>query len=84
MAVIHTYRFDEYQLDNITPGKALLRTYEFTGGTKYRTAAATLRRAARGAARTREGGFWHKKIYPYQMWAGRKYYWRNRFMVSTS
>ena len=66
--VIHTYRFDEYQLDNITPGKALLRMYEFTGGTKYRTAAATLRRQLAEQPRTREGGFWHKKIYPYQMW----------------
>jgi len=65
---IHTYRFGEYQLDNITPGKALLRMYDFTGEKKYRVAADTLRRQLAEQPRTSEGGFWHKKIYPYQMW----------------
>jgi unsaturated rhamnogalacturonyl hydrolase len=65
---IHTYRFDEYQLDNITPGKALLRMYALTGEKKYRAAADTLRRQLREQPRTSEGGFWHKRIYPHQMW----------------
>lgn len=65
---IHTYRFDEYQLDNITPGKALLRMYTLTGKKKYRAAADTLRRQLREQPRTSEGGFWHKRIYPHQMW----------------
>jgi unsaturated rhamnogalacturonyl hydrolase len=65
---IHTYRFDEYQLDNITPGKVLLRMYDLTGEKKYRAAADTLRRQLAEQPRTSDGGFWHKKIYPYQMW----------------
>jgi unsaturated rhamnogalacturonyl hydrolase len=65
---IRTYRFDEYQLDNITPGKALLRMYTLTGEKKYRAAADTLRRQLREQPRTSEGGFWHKRIYPHQMW----------------
>jgi unsaturated rhamnogalacturonyl hydrolase len=35
---------------------------------KYKAAADSLRRQLRNQPRTREGGFWHKKIYPYQMW----------------
>jgi len=65
---IRTYRFDEYQLDNITPGKALLRMYAWTGEKKYRAAADTLRRQLKEQPRTSEGGFWHKRIYPNQMW----------------
>jgi unsaturated rhamnogalacturonyl hydrolase len=65
---IRTYRFDEYQLDNITPGKSLLRMYNLTGKKKYRIAADTLRLQLAKQPRTSEGGFWHKKIYPYQMW----------------
>lgn len=66
--IIHTYRAEEYQLDNIAPGKAVLRLYEMTHEPKYRIAADTLRRQLSVQPRTQEGGFWHKKIYPNQMW----------------
>jgi unsaturated rhamnogalacturonyl hydrolase len=65
---IRTYKFQEYQLDNITPGKAALRLYEQTKKIKYRLAADTLRHQLSDQPRTQDGGFWHKKIYPYQMW----------------
>jgi unsaturated rhamnogalacturonyl hydrolase len=66
--VIRTYIFDEYQLDNMTSGKAALRMYEFTRNINYRKAADTLRHQLALQPRTKAGGFWHKKIYPYQMW----------------
>ncbi len=66
--VIRTYDLSAYNLDNIAPGRALLALYRQTGEPKYRAAADSLRRQLRGQPRTREGGFWHKKIYPYQMW----------------
>ncbi len=65
---ITTYRFDEYQLDNIAPGTSLLALYERTHDERYRKAAALLRRQLREQPRTSEGGFWHKQIYPSQMW----------------
>jgi unsaturated rhamnogalacturonyl hydrolase len=66
--VIRTYDLSSYNLDNIAPGRALLELYRRTGERKYRAAADSLRRQLRDQPRTREGGFWHKKIYPYQMW----------------
>ncbi len=66
--VIRTYDPEAYNLDNIAPGRALLALYRRTGEGKYRAAADSLRRQLRDQPRTREGGFWHKKIYPYQMW----------------
>ena len=65
---ITTYRFDESQLDNIAPGTSLLALYETTHQKRYLTAAAVLRRQLREQPRTTEGGFWHKQIYPSQMW----------------
>jgi len=65
---IKTYKITDYNLDNIGPGRALLELYQKTGAEKYRKAADTLRKQLREQPRTKEGGFWHKKIYPYQMW----------------
>ncbi|HTO95104.1 MAG TPA: glycoside hydrolase family 88 protein, partial [Bacteroidota bacterium] len=63
-----TYRFDEFQLDHIAPGSALLRMYARTHDERYRKAAGVLRAQLGKQPRTAEGGFWHKKIYPDQMW----------------
>jgi unsaturated rhamnogalacturonyl hydrolase len=65
---IRTYRMADYNLDNIGPGKALLAAHEWTGLPEYRRAADTLLAQLKGQPRTNEGGFWHKQIYPYQMW----------------
>ncbi|HTR81231.1 MAG TPA: glycoside hydrolase family 88 protein [Bacteroidota bacterium] len=65
---ITSYSADEYSLDNIGPGRALLTLYKETDEHKYLAAAETLRKQLDTQPRTYEGGFWHKKIYPYQMW----------------
>jgi unsaturated rhamnogalacturonyl hydrolase len=65
---IATYRLTDYNLDNIGPGRALLAVYKKTKQEKYLAAADTLKRQLEEQPRTEEGGFWHKKIYPYQMW----------------
>jgi unsaturated rhamnogalacturonyl hydrolase len=65
---IATYKLEDFNLDNIAPGKALLRMYRLTRNNKYMRAAETLRRQLDGQPRTKSGGFWHKKIYPFQMW----------------
>lgn len=65
---IRTYRGDEYNIDQINPGKLLFPMYRETGEERYRVAMDTLREQLRHHPRTNEGGFWHKQIYPYQMW----------------
>jgi unsaturated rhamnogalacturonyl hydrolase len=65
---IRTYKFDDYNLDNVLGGRILLTLFKVTGKEKYYKAAATLRKQLEQQPRTNEGGFWHKKIYPDQMW----------------
>ncbi|HJZ79057.1 MAG TPA: glycoside hydrolase family 88 protein, partial [Pyrinomonadaceae bacterium] len=65
---IRTYRREEYNLDNIQLGRMLLFLYGNTKQEKYRKAADLLREQLRKHPRTSEGGFWHKQIYPFQMW----------------
>ena len=65
---IKTYRVDEYNIDNILNGRVLLMLYKVTEKDKYRKAAELLREQLKTHPRTSEGGFWHKKIYPSQMW----------------
>lgn len=65
---IATYKLDEFNLDQITEGRLLLRLYARTRDIRYRKAADLLREQLRQQPRTKEGGFWHKKIYPQQMW----------------
>lgn len=65
---IKGYRPDEYNIDHINNGKLLLLLYRVTGKEKYKKASDLLRNQLKTHPRTSEGGFWHKKIYPSQMW----------------
>ena len=65
---IRTYKLTEFNIDNVTPGVAVLRAFEMFKDRRYRIAADTLRKQLALHPRTAEGGFWHKKIYPQQMW----------------
>ena len=67
---IRTYTLDEYNIDYVTPGRALLLLAQqsLPGKEKYQKAADLLRKQLTQQPRTNEGGFWHKKRYPYQMW----------------
>ena len=65
---IKTYKMKDFNIDNIAPGRVLLHLYEITKQNKYKAAADTLMTQLQLHPRTSEGGFWHKKIYPNQMW----------------
>jgi len=65
---IKTYKLSDYNLDNIAPGRQLLHLYKKTGEGKYKLAAELLMKQIEGQPKTSEGGYWHKKRYPYQMW----------------
>ncbi len=66
--IITGYKMLDYTLDNVKEGCSLLFLYNQTGTAKYKTGADTLRKQLKGQPRTSDGGFWHKKVYPYQMW----------------
>jgi unsaturated rhamnogalacturonyl hydrolase len=65
---IKGYEVEEYNIDHVTPGRALITLYRVTNDEKYLKAANLLRSQLKTHPRTKEGGFWHKKIYPNQMW----------------
>lgn len=65
---IRTYRVGEYNLDQINPGKLLFPVYRRTGEERYAAAIKLLRQQLQSQPRTSSGGYWHKQIYPYQMW----------------
>lgn len=65
---IKTYDINEYSVDRINAGKVLFPLYAKTKDEKYRKALDLLRLQMKDHPRTREGGFWHKKRYPWQMW----------------
>lgn len=65
---IKGYEKEEYNIDHVNNGKLVLLLYRVTGKEKYKKAAALLRSQLLTHPRTNEGGFWHKKVYPYQMW----------------
>lgn len=67
-ANIRTYKLSVYNIDRIKPGNALIGLYNETKNEKYLEAIHLLREQLTGQPRTSEGGFWHKKVYPYQMW----------------
>ena len=65
---ILSYDHEAFNLDYICNGRQLLYLYKRTGEQKYLLVADTLREQLRRQPRTSDGGFWHKKCYPYQMW----------------
>jgi unsaturated rhamnogalacturonyl hydrolase len=65
---IQGYKREDFNLDNINPGKTALALYGITKEERYRKAADRLRRQLDAQPRTSDGGFWHKQRYPHQMW----------------
>ena len=65
---IRTFQAEKQTLDDINEGKVLFPLYRKTGKEKYRRAMDTLQRALDAQPRTYEGSWWHKKIYPHQVW----------------
>lgn len=65
---ILTYELDKYNIDLLNSGNVLLYLYEKEKKDKYLKALKMLRTQIEGQPRTSEGSFWHKKIYPNQVW----------------
>ena len=65
---IRTYDESKYNLDDVNEGRVLFELYDKTHKEKYKKAAAALRGQLERQPRTPEGNFWHKAIYPNQVW----------------
>ncbi len=62
------FLFARDELDSIQAGILLFPLYQETQDRRYLIAAKKLRHLFFSINKTREGGFWHKDKYPYQMW----------------
>ncbi|MBO0324076.1 glycoside hydrolase family 88 protein [Muricauda sp. CAU 1633] len=65
---IATYSLSSQNLDMIKSGDVLLYLYDRTKEERFLKAMQTLNSQMSSQPRTSDGGYWHKKIYPYQMW----------------
>lgn len=65
---IRGYHKDELNIDNVNEGKNLFTLYDLTGKEKYAKATSKIYEQLQEMPRTVDGNFWHKMIYPHQVW----------------
>lgn len=65
---IDGYSVEEKNIDNVNAGKTLFELYDLTGKEKYKKAIDLVYSQIEQMPRTAEGSFWHKDIYPNQVW----------------
>ena len=65
---VYGYGIDNYNLDHICPARIYFDLYSMTGERKYRRVLGEIRRQLDTQPRTGSGEFWHKRIYPHQVW----------------
>lgn len=65
---IRGYDLETYNLDNLNEGRVLFDLCRETGKEKYEKAIELLYKQVKEQPRTGTGNFWHKKIYPNQVW----------------
>lgn len=65
---IRGFNKEDFNIDSINEGKVLFGLYKLTGREKYRKATDTIFDQLKDHPRIDEGNFWHKKIYPNQVW----------------
>lgn len=65
---IDGYDINTYNCDELNGGKNLFTLYRLTKKEKYKKALDKLYEQVKNQPRTKEGNFWHKRIYPNQVW----------------
>jgi len=65
---IATYREGEFNLDQINAGRNLFCFYGESGEERFKLAADRLKSQLKRQPRTLAGPYWHKEIYPWQIW----------------
>ncbi len=59
---------NEFNLDGVNSGKILFPLHAITGEPRFRAAMDVQFRQLPGHPRTHSGNYWHKKVYPWQVW----------------
>ena len=62
------YKLSDYTLDALAPAKVVLASYEQKPEPRLLAALKLIRSQFATHPRTASGGYWHKEIYPHQMW----------------
>lgn len=62
------YALEKYNLDHVCPARTLISLYQLTPDIRYAHAIETARKQLKGQPRTEAGAFWHKQVYPGQVW----------------
>ena len=65
---IRGYSMEKFNLDDVNEGRVLFDLYRSAGKEKYKKAIFMLREQLEKQPRTNTGNFWHKQIYPDQIW----------------
>ena len=65
---IRGYEIDKYSTDDVCESRVLFDLYDLTKDEKYNKAIEFTYSQFKGHPRTKEGNFWHKLIYPNQIW----------------
>ncbi|MGC9151621.1 MAG: glycoside hydrolase family 88/105 protein [Microbacter sp.] len=68
MGNVRTYQINEFSLDRVNGGKFLMVLYRKTHQQNYLKAIQQFRYQLLLQPRTSDSGFWHKAVYPHQMW----------------
>lgn len=66
--LVRSYRPEDFSLDQINPGKVVQSLAARSPDPRWQACLRSLRDQLSRQPRTASGGFWHKKIYPGQMW----------------
>ncbi|MBN1925730.1 MAG: glycoside hydrolase family 88 protein, partial [Prolixibacteraceae bacterium] len=65
---IQRYNQSSYNIDHINPARNLIILYRETGEEKYLKAIPRFIQQLKDHPKTKTGGYWHKKRYPWQLW----------------
>lgn len=65
---IKEYEPTDYSIDDVCPGIGLMKLYRDCKKEKFKVALDTMYGQMMNHPRTKEGSFWHKQIYPNQVW----------------
>ncbi|MBQ3384344.1 MAG: glycoside hydrolase family 88 protein [Erysipelotrichaceae bacterium] len=66
--VIKNYEPTKYSIDDVCPGIGLMKLYRDTPEERFKKALDEMYGQMQNHPRTKEGSFWHKQIYPNQVW----------------
>ena len=65
---VYKYKESAFNVDHVCPARMFFRLYGMTGEQRYRRVLRKVRAQLDSQPRTADGIFWHKAVYPHQVW----------------